>query len=100
MNEQLSESVAACQPMREKYWAELDDPQKVERLRQVFRTLVKEIAQIKVDVSELKEASRTHEHLSFTGKPTVYVSVGSGPSEFVGGRLARWDKEDSDKSYI
>lgn len=61
-----------CQPMRMKYWKELDEAEKVERMRDIVRSLRAEINRQTRIIDQLA----THQH-GVDGKPVAELAAHS-----------------------
>lgn len=59
---------------REKYWSELDDKGRLERLRQVIKTKTYAIDELMERMHEVEESLKRHEHSSSSGKPVVLLA--------------------------
>ncbi len=57
-------SSQVCQPMREKYWAELDDAGKIERLHEVVKRLMRQHEQTAKTASDARIIAEAHQHAS------------------------------------
>lgn len=68
MSEQTQEAVNLkdSQPQREKYWTELTDTEKVERMRLIVKTLIRdqanEIERLRVQLIEMERKFNHHSH--------------------------------------
>lgn len=64
-----------CVPQREKYWSELDDAGRTERLRIVVRQIMRQMDSSKASIRRLKDAIEVHEHSVYSGKPVLHVET-------------------------
>jgi hypothetical protein len=64
---------------REKYWDELDDKDKIERMRRIVKAQSREVQELQDTIRKL----RNHLHYTGTGKIVVEMDA-AGPRGFVG----------------
>lgn len=78
--EDRDQNVEACKPMRDKYWSELDDSGKIERMRSVIKDQKREIQRLLASVDALLK----HRHDAQTGKMTLPFP------EYIGDPFSEW----------
>ena len=72
-------------PCREKYWSEINDEEKVERLRKEVKLLRRQAQEFKTTLLKLRE----HGH-DMTGKPTIPL-ISQGGHGFIGQQVPDGD---------
>jgi len=90
-----TEGQEQCKPMREKYWSELDDQERVERMRLEIRHLKSQNKQLIESVRQLLN----HTHASQCSSPSIPIDSAFG-SRIRGYGIGSGGAADRDDLYI